>query len=190
MKDDIKKELDKIVASDHHDPFQVLGFHRHAAKPRSSVIRTFQPLADAMYLVTNGEKIPMNKTRKEGLYELVFPNCTDPFDYDFEASYHDGTVHTYKDPYRFLPQLTDYDCHLFNSGTHYEIYDKLGAHLETIDGIKGTIFRVWAPDARRVSVLGNFNYWDGRVHPMRARGASGPFPVERTAVPCNRGWHG
>ncbi len=170
---DIMREIDRIIESDHNDPFQVLGFHILDSDSSSSVIRTFQPHATEMNLVVDGNKREMFKTRREGLFEIVIPNSNEPFDYQFEAKFYDETLHIYKDPYRFLPQMTEYDRYLFNNGTHYEIYNKLGAHLECIDGIHGTIFRVWAPNARRVSVLGNFNYWDGRVHPLRALDSSG-----------------
>jgi len=174
---DTDRKIDRVLASASHDPFQVLGFHRLTDPPSSSVIRTFQPLAKTVFLIKEDAKIQMQKIREEGLFELVLPDCTEPFPYSYEAAYHDGTVHNLKDPYRFLPQLSEYDTYLFNSGTHYELYNKLGAHPATIDGVDGTIFRVWAPSARRVSVLGNFNYWDGRLHQMRILGSSGVWEL-------------
>ncbi|MGV1099045.1 1,4-alpha-glucan branching protein GlgB [Thiovibrio sp. JS02] len=170
---DINTEIDRIIDSEHHDPFQVLGFHLLGPKADSSVIRTFQPHANNCWLVVDGQKKEMYKTRAEGLFEIVIPNCTEPFTYHYEAKFYDDTTHLFKDPYRFMPQMSEYDRYLFNNGTNYEIYSKLGAHPTTIDGISGTIFRVWAPNARRVSILGNFNYWDGRVHQMRILGVSG-----------------
>ena len=177
MNSDINSEINRIIASEHHDPFQVLGFHVLDRDGASSVIRTFQPNANGCWLVTNGERREMYKTRPEGFFEIVIADCTEPFPYEFEAAYYDETRHVFKDPYRFLPQMSEYDRYLFNNGTNYEIYNILGAQLITIDGVSGTIFRVWAPSAKRVSILGNFNYWDGRVHQMRVLGNSGVWEL-------------
>ncbi|MEN8134737.1 MAG: 1,4-alpha-glucan branching protein GlgB [Thermodesulfobacteriota bacterium] len=164
--------LDNIIDSDCHDPFQVLGFHVISTKPPQSVIRTFQPHAESMQLVVDGEFSDMYKMREEGLFEISVPR-SEPFDYSLEATFYNNTTHRFKDPYRHLPQLGADDRYLFNKGTHYKIYDKLGAHLTTIDGVSGVMFRVWAPSARRVSVIGDFNTWDGRVHQMRVLDQSG-----------------
>lgn len=172
-KKDTQQEIDRIITSDHYDPFQVLGFHVLKNEPNSSIIRTFQPHAEKVYLVADESKTEMYKTRNEGLFEVVLPNCSEPFEYTYEAHYYNGTSHSFSDPYRFYPQLSNLDQHLFGNGTHYELYNKMGAHPIKIDTIEGTIFRVWAPAARRVSVLGNFNCWDGRVHQMRSLGSSG-----------------
>ncbi len=174
---DVMKELDRVLDSDHPDPFLVLGFHRLDEESNTSVIRSFQPHAERIFLVTGDSRAEMYKTRPEGLFEIVIPDCSEPFEYHYEAIYYDGTIHIFKDPYLFLPQMSEFDRYLFNNGTHYELYNKLGAHLETINGVSGTMFRVWAPAAKRVSVLGNFNYWDGRVHQMRVLGQSGVWEL-------------
>lgn len=174
---DVTKELDKVIASDHHDPFIVLGLHVLEHDPCSAIIRTFLPLAESVRLVIGDEKRDMYKMREEGLFEIVIPDYEEPFDYSFEATGYNNVDRIFKDPYRFLPQLSEYDCHLYKNGTHYQVYDKLGAHQIEIDGVEGTIFRVWAPSARRVSVIGNFNYWDGRVHQMRVLGSSGIWEI-------------
>ncbi len=173
MTHDITNELNKVIASDHHDPFLVLGVHVLEHDPNSAVIRAFLPLAESVRLVLEGEKRDMYKMREEGLFEIVVPDYVVPFKYSFEATYYNNEIRTHIDPYQFLPQLSEYDRHLFNHGTHYNLYDKMGAHPAVINGIEGTMFRVWAPAARRVSVIGNFNYWDGRVHQMRVLGSSG-----------------
>ena len=179
MTTSLLEEIDRIVHSDHHDPHQVLGFHvlpATAENGPTAVIRCFQPAASSVVLLSGPneeERRDLYKTREEGLFEIVLPGCEHFFSYRFEARYPDGTSHRFHDPYRFWPQLGDYDRYLFNNGTHYRLYDKLGAHPATIDGVGGTIFRVWAPNARRVSIIGNFNYWDGRIHQMRVLGASG-----------------
>ncbi len=169
----ITHELDKVIASDHHDPFVVLGLHVLEHDPNSAIIRTFLPLAESVRLVFGDEKRDMYKMRHEGLFEIVVPDYVEPFSYSFEVTSYNGSINTFVDPYRFMPQLSEYDQHLFNYGTHYKLYEKMGAHSVVINGVEGTIFRVWAPAARRVSVIGNFNFWDGRVHQMRSLGSSG-----------------
>jgi 1,4-alpha-glucan branching enzyme len=173
MSFDISTELDKVISANHHDPFTVLGLHILEHDPTCAVIRVFLPLADSVKLVASQQKKDMYKMREEGLFELVITDYHDNYQYHFEALCYNNVVRTLQDPYRFSPQLSDYDCHLYKNGTHYEIYKRLGAHPITIDGTAGTVFRVWAPAARRVSVIGNFNYWDGRVHQMRVLGDSG-----------------
>lgn len=168
-----EKEIEKLIQSDQHDPFRILGLHFSETRPVSAVIRTFLPRAEAVSLVIGDDKIKMTRVRDEGLFEISLPDCSEPFDYSFEATYYDRNTHIFADPYRFLPLLGEMDIHLFNNGTHYEMYNKLGAHPATIDGLAGAIFRVWAPVARRVSVIGNFNSWDGRVHQMRSLDKSG-----------------
>jgi len=170
---DVAQQLDSVIASDHHDPFSVLGLHVLKHDPTSAIIRTFLPLAKSVRLVNGDQKREMYKMREEGLFEIVIPDYKEPFNYSFEVVCWDDQTRSLIDPYRFLPQLTDYDTHLYGSGTHYEIYKKLGSHQLEIDDVQGTIFRVWAPSARRVSVIGDFNYWDGRVHQMRVLGSSG-----------------
>lgn len=174
---DLIHDIDRIISSEHHDPFTVLGFHLLDKDYPSSVIRSFQPLAVEMWLIADGQKKSMYKTRQEGLFEIVLTGVAEPFDYQLEARYYDQSTHVFKDPYRFLPQLSTFDQYLFNNGTNYEIYNKLGSHPMEIDGVRGVMFRVWAPGARRVSVLGNFNYWDGRVHQMRVLGNSGIWEI-------------
>ncbi|MFH7325071.1 1,4-alpha-glucan branching protein GlgB [Desulfurivibrio sp. C05AmB] len=173
MNDHTSSEFNRIIHSDHHDPFLVLGFHLVEGETPAAVVRCFQPSAAGVFLLSEGKRQEMYKIRAEGLFEITLPGCREFFPYRLEAHYPDGATHQFDDPYRFWPQLSDYDRYLFNSGTHYRLYDKLGAHPTTIDGVKGTIFRVWAPNARRVSIIGNFNYWDGRLHQMRVLGASG-----------------
>jgi 1,4-alpha-glucan branching enzyme len=173
MSNFISTEIDRVIDSDHHDPFVVLGLHFIDEEPPAALVRTFQPHAEWVQIVLDGQKKYMYKMRPEGLFEIVLPEFSEPFPYEFEIKYYDNTITIVADPYRFLPQLGDMDRYLFNSGTHYNIYNKLGAHPSTIDGITGTLFRVWAPAARRVSVIGNFNSWDGRVHQMRSLENSG-----------------
>ncbi len=172
--DDIIK---KIINSEYHDPFQALGVH--FPEPDLAVIRTFQPHAESVDLLMGSDTYTMKKICEEGIFELTIPrsSCTDPdfrpYNYRFLITYFDGNTYTTNDYYRFLPQLGNEDKYLFNSGTNYELYNHLGAHVTTCENIEGTIFRVWAPAAKRVSVIGNFNSWDGRIHQMRPLDSTG-----------------
>jgi len=176
MRSEIEQIIDKIINSDCHDPFQALGLHVISEKPPQSIIRTFQPHAESVRLLIDGELRDMYKMREEGLFEIIVPRLP-PFDYSFDVTYYNHNTNRFADPYRPLPQLGNDDCYLFNNGTHYQLYEKLGAHPTTIDGKTGTIFRVWAPNARRVSVIGDFNAWDGRVHQMRVIDQSGVWEL-------------
>ena len=174
---DVTKELDRILQADHHDPFVVLGFHVISDNPPMAVIRVFQPLAESVRLVVGEEKRDMYKMRPDGLFEIIVTDYQPPFTYHYEATDHKQELYNFDEVYGILPQIGELDLHLFNNGTHYELYNRLGAHLVTIDGLDGTIFRVWAPAARRVSVLGDFNFWDGRTHQMRSLGNSGVWEL-------------
>ncbi|MCF6289574.1 MAG: 1,4-alpha-glucan branching protein GlgB [Desulfobacterales bacterium] len=169
----IETELERLLRADQHDPFQVLGFHFVEQPAGAAIIRAFQPQAQSLRLLAFDKSLEMEKTRPEGLFEITIPDCSEPFAYRLAAGYHNGEVHEFVDPYRFLPQLGEIDRYLFNSGTHYELYNRMGAHLALVDDVSGVLFRVWAPSARRVSVIGNFNGWDGRIHQMRILGSSG-----------------
>ncbi|MBU1139147.1 MAG: 1,4-alpha-glucan branching protein GlgB, partial [Proteobacteria bacterium] len=127
----------------------------------------------------DNQVISMTKVRAEGLFESsldrknVADSNLDPYNYQYKITYYDDVVQIINDPYRFLPVLGEQDQFLFNFGTNYELYKHMGAQPGSYSHIEGTIFRVWAPSASRVSILGNFNGWDGRVHPMRNLGSSG-----------------
>jgi 1,4-alpha-glucan branching enzyme len=169
--------IDKVINSEYHDPFQILGVHLSGTE--KAIIRTFQPHAQSVDVVIGESAHTMRRIRSEGMFEIEVDrsSCFDPdfnpYNYRFRITYFDGNTHITNDPYRFLPQLGEEDKYLFNSGTNYNLYNHMGAHVTSCDNIKGTIFRVWAPAAKRVSVLGNFNGWDGRVHPMRSLDTSG-----------------
>ncbi|AGF79707.1 alpha-1,4-glucan:alpha-1,4-glucan 6-glycosyltransferase [Desulfocapsa sulfexigens DSM 10523] len=175
----IKEQIDRLLLAEHYDPFQVLGVHFSDNDKDSAVIRCFQPHARSVSLLIDGKTIPMERVRSEGIFEATIDRGTvtdenlDPYTYQYKITYNDGVEKTINDPYRFMPILSEEDRFLFNFGTNYELYDHIGAHPGMYSQIRGTIFRVWAPSATRVSVLGNFNGWDGRVHPMRSLGSSG-----------------
>lgn len=170
---------EKIIYADHHDPFVLLGAHFDEETEGHVTVRTLQPNAQKVELLTDDKTYNMEREHLDGLFaarierrKLSDPDLA-PFNYRFRVTYQDGTEYLWNDPYRFLPQLDKNDSYLFNYGTNYRMYDHFGAHLRTIENISGTLFRVWAPAARRVSVIGNFNGWDGRVHAMRNLGSSG-----------------
>ena len=155
-----------------------MGLHPiEGGKQPRLVVRTVQPQADAV-AVKQGEKtFPMRRVHADGVFEAVFPAETEFFRYQLEITLPDGRVYTAEDPYRYPPILTEFDLHLFGEGNHFQLYDKLGAHVIEHDGVWGVSFAVWAPNAERVSVIGEFNQWDGRRHPMRPRGAVGLWEI-------------
>ncbi len=174
--------INRILSFDHYDPFQVLGLHEIEQEGKKAfVIRAVNPAAQKMWMVEKTKEAkketPMEKTHMDGLFELVITGKKDVFEYELKVEYFNGHVHSYKDPYCFLPVLTDFDLHLFSQGEHQEAYEKLGAHIMTINGVKGTHFAVWAPNARAVAVTGDFNSWDQRRHPMRVLGQSGVWEI-------------
>jgi 1,4-alpha-glucan branching enzyme len=172
--------LDAIAAGISDDPFGVLGRHATTANGRPAiVIRTMQPAATAVDLVTPQQVIPMQRRRAEGLFEVVLPFDRTPLhEFDYRLRLHDdrGTRDTV-DPYQFGQVLSDFDLHLLNEGTHYRAWEKLGSHRLTIGEVTGVHFAVWAPNAQRVSVVGDFNRWDGRANPMRRLVPSGIWEI-------------
>ena len=160
-------ELDSFLAANHGDPFAFLGPHRVADK---WVVRVFDPRAAevAVLDVRGGGETIAERVHDAGFFEAVLPDAgaLHPT-YRLRSRDAAGTTRETADPYSFGPLLGELDLHLFTEGNHHRIYDKLGAHLREVNGVKGCSFSVWAPNARRVSVVGDFNGWDGRVNPMR-----------------------
>ncbi len=172
-------ELGQILRAEHGDPFHILGIHlvEWQGKPAAAV-RAFLPRTNNAWVVRGpsaDEAVPMRRIHADGFFEAVFPHDQAIFPYRLRTDY--GGIHEFEDPYRFPPVLTDFDLYLLGEGTHYKTYEKLGAHLTEIAGVRGVSFAVWAPNAKRVSVVGNFNQWDGREHPMRVRGATGVWEI-------------
>ncbi|HEV8441045.1 MAG TPA: 1,4-alpha-glucan branching protein GlgB [Methylomirabilota bacterium] len=166
-----------IVTGDHGDPFAVLG--PHPGPDGMVTVRAFLPdvrEASVLPLGPEGASRPLARIHPAGLWEGAVPAGW-PFHYRFRIV--DGQGHGYEveDPYRFPPTLTDYDLHLLGEGTHYRIYERLGAHPMQLAGVDGTLFAVWAPNARRVSVVGDWNGWDGRRHPMRLHPGNGVWEL-------------
>lgn len=153
------------------DPHQFLGLHE--GKLGKKVIRLLRPEAESVFVEVFGKVMPMLKGSEEGLFELEVPSTVTFLDY---RVYHISGLFAH-DPYVFLPTLGDVDAYLFGKGVHYKLYDVLGAHFCKHQGVVGTKFAVFAPSAKAVCLVGDFNYWDGRVNPMRATGSSGIFEL-------------
>jgi 1,4-alpha-glucan branching enzyme len=171
-----KQEIEKIVNSAHHDPFEVLGVHKVRSGGKEAVaVRAFLPEAVevSVFRADTGQVYPMKKLHPDGFFEAVAKDASETFSYRLRIVRQDGGKQEIVDPYSFLPILTEYDLYLMGEGTHYKKYEKLGAHPMDIDNTPGVLFAVWAPNALRISVIGDFNNWDGRRHPMRVRGSSG-----------------
>ncbi|MDD2800411.1 MAG: 1,4-alpha-glucan branching protein GlgB [Methylococcales bacterium] len=182
----------KIMEARHHDPFSILGRHpisndsRHRnsndAQQAISItnrpteknqirVKVYLPYAEAVSFADNGPGF--SRIPGSDFFEYYAEQEELPAHYKLSWQDKDGQRHEHYDPYDFPPQLPEFDQHLFGEGKHWHIYRKLGGHLHQVDGIDGVLFAVWAPNAGRVSVVGNFNRWDGRSHPMRSLGGSG-----------------
>jgi 1,4-alpha-glucan branching enzyme len=162
------------------DPFSILGLHPlNTDRGLKTVIRTYQPQASFIRGEScDGEyEFDFMKLGNTGFFEAILDKEYEPFFYNLVIRQDDGNEYTLTDPYAFLPVLSDFDRHLISSGTHYELYRKLGANLVEHQGFKGVHFAVWAPNARAVSVVGSFNSWDGRRHQMRMLGSTGIWEI-------------
>jgi 1,4-alpha-glucan branching enzyme len=164
-------DIDAIAGAYHGDPFAVLGPHAVAG---GVVVRAFLPLAEtAVVLPAAGPPVPMTKVQGDGFFEAFLPKAALPLAYTLQMHTYGGDTQTFADAYNFPSTLSAYDAHLLGEGTHMHIYERLGAHPMTLDGVDGTLFAVWAPNALRVSVVGDFNQWDGRRHQMRFHPGNG-----------------
>ncbi|ESS68177.1 1,4-alpha-glucan branching enzyme GlgB [Methyloglobulus morosus KoM1] len=161
-------ESTKISEARHHDPFAILGKH---SKNNQTVIKVFLPYAETVSLSHNN--LAFQRITGTDFFECALGKEPLPEHYQLAWTDKSGDDHTHYDPYDFPVQLPEFDRHLFGEGRHWHIYQKLGAHLHNADGIDGVLFVVWAPSAGRVSVVGDFNHWDGRCHPMRSLGGGG-----------------
>ncbi len=163
------QELEAILNGTHGDAFSVLGPHQTVADSQGDgwEIRAFLPQAMDVAAIVGGLAHPMQKTRSEGFF--VVRLAMDPGDYKLHLTLWDGSTRTIEDPYRFPRLISDFDLHIHGEGTQYESYRTMGAHVVECQGVTGVRFAVWAPNAEVVSVIGDFNDWDDRRHPMRLR---------------------
>ncbi|MCM1048891.1 MAG: 1,4-alpha-glucan branching protein GlgB [Clostridiales bacterium] len=168
-------EIEGVIYSESDNPHSILGAH---VSGNNILIQAFMPGAKSVRVQpdTADKSYPMECVDEEGFYAVLIPS-KNMFAYDYIVEYEDGTLKKIKDAYNFKPQISKQDTDKFNAGIHYTIYDKLGAHPMEIDGVKGVYFAVWAPNALRVSTVGDFNGWDGRVHQMRRLADSGIFEI-------------
>ncbi len=164
------QEFARLLSLHHDNPHSILGAHPEDGKV---IIRALRPDAREMAVITeNAAPRAMKKINNAGLFETAFER-REVFKYQLRATFFDDAVYTFHDPYSFMPTLGPTDQYLWNEGRHEAIHHKLGAHPHEIDGVQGVAFAVWAPNARGVSVVGDFNSWDGRIHMMRSLGSSG-----------------
>jgi 1,4-alpha-glucan branching enzyme len=177
-----RETVQALVTGEHGDPFAVLGPH---AAADGVIVRVFLPGAVEVSVVPLDARSlshPLKPLHPAGLWEGEIPGRL-PVAYRVRASYGGGHTVEIEDPYRFPPTLSGFDLHLLGEGTHYRIYDKLGAHAAALEGVAGVIFAVWAPNAKRVSVVGDWNGWDGRSHSMRLHPGNGIWELFLPGVP-------
>jgi 1,4-alpha-glucan branching enzyme len=175
LSDELKmlaSERERIEKAEHHDPFTYLGRHQTGDQV---IVRVFAPGAQRIEIMESG--ISLERLTGSDFFEWSGPTHQVPERYRLRRVDKAGQASVYYDPYCFPPQLSDYDLHLFAQGKHWHIYRILGARQRTCDGVEGVLFAAWAPNAARVSVVGNFNDWDGRKHPMRVRGENGVWEL-------------
>jgi 1,4-alpha-glucan branching enzyme len=155
----------------------VLGPHRVGD---NLVIRTFRPDAQEVHVELDGgsgERVPANRLHREGFFQAVLPGMRRDAPYQLRITGYNGDELAIRDPYSYGTIMGEVDLHLFSEGNHHQIYERFGAHLRNIGGVDGVYFAVWAPNAHRVSVVGDFNGWDGRVNPMRRLVGSGVWEI-------------
>jgi 1,4-alpha-glucan branching enzyme len=187
---ELKLELAALARAEHGEPFRLLGPHTVERDGGQRIlVRALHPYATALSVVVQGRAFAAELVQPGGIFEVLLPpdyRHLEARDYRLRIQWDDGGVSEAPDVYAFPPLLTDFDLHLLGEGSHWQSYDKFGAHVREIAGVQGVQFAVWAPNALRVSVVGDFNRWDGRMHPMRSRGNSGIWemfiPEQRDGV--------
>lgn len=163
-----ERDIQQIVHGDHPDPFSVLGLHRVSlAEGPSTIARAFFPEARQVEVIgADGEVFPLEQVHPAGFFAGQI-DAPEDVDYTLRVKWSEGQPIELEDPYRFPSSMGEMDIYLLAEGKDLQLYRKLGAHPMTLDGVAGVRFAVWAPNAQRVSVVGDFNHWDGRRHPMR-----------------------
>ncbi|MEZ6121296.1 MAG: 1,4-alpha-glucan branching protein GlgB [Pirellulaceae bacterium] len=176
------ESIGALVQGCHENPFELLGPHLVENRGEKSLaVRAYLPHSKQAWVTAGGEarKQAMRRIHPSGLYEAIVPWLHDERGPRYELHVEDHTGRTTKmhDPYAFSPLLSEFDLYLIGEGRHWRAYDKLGAHVRTIDGVTGVNFAVWAPNAKGVAIVGDFNQWDGRRHPMRKHIPSGVWEL-------------
>src|SRR3954447_7552580 len=169
-------QLERLVSGTHHDPHQILGPHLgHGA----ATLRALRPFASSVTAIYEDQRVELQH-EYEGVWVGVLPVDKVP-DYRLEVRYTDGPALEVDDPYRFLPSLGEVDLHLIGEGRHQQLWTVLGAHVRRYDGptgtVTGTSLSAWAPNAQGIRLTADFNFWDGRAHPMRTMGSSGVWEL-------------
>jgi 1,4-alpha-glucan branching enzyme len=170
--------LEALRAGNAHDPHAVLGAHPVQNEAQHGmVVRAFHPDAVGVELLVEGAgPVPMSSIGG-GVYVTFLPDAKAPLRYRLRFHFENAATWERDDPYRFLPTLGEVDLHLIGEGTHRKLWRVLGSQPKTVEGTAGTAFAVWAPSARSVSLVGDFNRWDGRIYPMRSLGGSGVWEL-------------
>ncbi len=169
------EDLKRLLSLRHQDPHSILGAH---PTDRGVIVRAYRPDAQKIFLLVDDEPPREMLMRPEpGLFEICVSERREVFPYQLRIHYSGGLVVTIRSPYSFPPRLGDLDLHLWAEQKHERIWDKLGAHVCELAGVCGTGFAVWAPNAAGVSVVGDFNSWDGRLDLMRMLGSSGVWEI-------------
>lgn len=162
--------LESFLSLSHRDPHSFLGLH---PDKDGIVIRVFRPNAQKVTAIFGGLEVGLASIRNTGLFEACIPDEKHQGPYQVRVEYAPDRIFTYWDPYSFWPTLGEMDLYLLGEGNHSRLHEKLGAHFKNWQGVDGFSFAVWAPGAKSVSVVGDFNGWDGRLHTMRCMGSSG-----------------
>lgn len=162
-------------------PHGILGMHPlKKGKTTGLVVRAFVDDAKSCEVVDVNDptkRYPLGRLSDDGFFESVIEGRTEVFIYRLRIERFNGEIRQFYDPYSFLPTLSDDDVYLFSEGTDHQVHNKMGSQVREVNGMSGVSFAVWAPNAERVSVVGEFNHWDGRYHPMRSLGASGVWEL-------------
>jgi 1,4-alpha-glucan branching enzyme len=169
---EISAGIQRLLEARHHDPFTLLGRHNYA---KEVLVRAFIPGAAWVRIAENGASL--QRMGNTDLFAWHGPANQVPDRYRLIWRDSNGAEHVSYDPYCFPPQISEFDLHLFGEGKHWHIYRILGAHKHQAGDIPGVRFAIWAPSAERVSIVGDFNNWDGRCHPMRVLGGSGVWEL-------------
>jgi 1,4-alpha-glucan branching enzyme len=165
------RELEALVRREHANPHSVLGVHEDNG---GTVVRALRPAASGITAqLDDGTEVELEEIHPGGVFEGFVEGAKPPLHYRLEVDYGDSGTFTIDDPYAFTPTIGDLDLHLIGEGRHEELYEKLGSHVIEHQGVRGTAFAVWAPAAKAISVVGDFNSWDGRLHAMRSLGGGG-----------------
>jgi len=173
----LRENIELFINAEHGNPYELLGPHQTSVDGKQVFsVRAFVPYAQKARVISDvsgNRPLPMSQVHELGLFEAILPASIGSSPYRIQVTDSEGAVTERHDPYAFQPLLTEFDLHLFTEGRLYKAYETMGAHLKTANGVSGVHFVVWAPNASRMSVVGEFNRWDGRCHQMTNRGATG-----------------